>query len=259
MAAPKNPIKAAMAANSMQIGVWIGSGSPVMAEIAGGAGFDWALIDAEHGPSGHDGILAQLQAIAGTQTPVVVRVPVQEDWLLKRVLDMGVQTVLIPMVHTAEQAARAVAACRYPPEGIRGVGAGQARATAYGADADYLATANAEICVIVQAESTEAIGNLEEIAAVEGVDAVFVGPSDLSADMGFAGQENAPEVVAVIEDAFARLKALGKTSCIITFDPGQFAYYRDLGVTFLAVAGDVETLGAGLRQKSSAARQNLAT
>lgn len=249
MPAPKNPIKARMAKNEMQIGVWLGSGSATMAEICGNSGYDWALIDAEHGPSGTDGILAQLQALAGTGTPVVVRVPVQEDWLLKRVLDMGVQTVLVPMVHTAEQAARAVAACKYPPDGIRGVGAGQARATAYGTHEDYLETANDQICVIVQAESVAAVDNIDAIAAVDGVDAVFVGPSDLSADMGFAGQEDAPEVQAVIDHLFQRIKAAGKTSCIISFDPDSFAGYQSAGVTFLAVAGDVERLTSGLRKR----------
>jgi len=169
-------------------------------------------------------------------------VPVGEDWVIKQVLDLGAQTLLVPMVDTAEQADRVVRATRYAPEGVRGLGASVARVSGFGAVADYATTANAEIGVIVQAETRRAIANLDEILAVEGVDCVFIGPADLSADMGYTGNPGAAEVVETIADAVRRIRAAGKAAGIIHYDAAAFGYYAGLGVNFLGVGADVSLL-----------------
>ncbi len=254
MPAPQNRLKSALAERRMQHGVWLSMASPIAAEIAAHAGFDWCLIDAEHGPNDIPLILSQLQAMTGTPTTPVVRVPVGEAHLVKQVLDLGVQSLLIPLIDTAEQAEAAVRASRYPPLGIRGMGAGNARASAYGHFDDYAATANAEICLMVQAESGEAIANIDAIAGTEGVDCVFIGPADLSASMGYPGRPDAPEVVEAIEHSVARIRAAGKAAGIITFDPTEIGRYAGMGVTFLGTGADVATLAKGLRDLASVAR-----
>lgn len=221
--------------------------SGVVAEMASHAGFDWCLIDAEHGPNDLITIQGQLQAMNGAPASAVVRVPVAEDWMLKQVLDLGAQTVLIPMIDTADQAAKAVAACTYPPQGVRGLGSALARASGYNAIADYPATANDQICVMVQVESKMAIENIDAIAATQGVDVVFIGPADLSADMGYLGKTDAPEVEDAIAHAIARIHAAGKVPGIVLFDPADFQRYIDMGVGFLGVGSDVTSLGASLR------------
>lgn len=255
MAAPVNGLKAALAEGRMQIGLWLGMGSTVAAEIAAGAGFDWCLVDGEHAPYDITTIRDQLVAMAGRGAQSVVRVPVGKDWVIKQVLDLGVQSLLVPMVNSADQARAMVRATRYPPGGVRGVGAALARASDYSGVSDYTTTANDQICLIVQAESRAALDNLDAIAGVEGVDAVFIGPADLSADMGFAGQPGAPEVVAAIENAIARIRKAGKAAGIITFDKAEIARYAGLGVTFLGVGGDSTVLAAALRGLAGEARK----
>lgn len=232
---------------SVQYGFWLALGSPYSAEVCATSGFDWLLIDGEHAPNDVPTILSQLQAIAPYPPHVLVRPPVGDPNLIKQLLDIGVQTLLVPMVDTAEQAKAIVAATRYPPAGIRGVGGALARASRWNAIPDYLNQANAEICVVVQVESVTAIKNLDAIAAVDGVDAVFIGPSDLAATMGHLGNPAHPEVLPVIEDAIHRIKAAGKPPGILTFDDPLIARYSELGCRFIAVGADIILLARSVR------------
>ncbi len=242
MPAPLNALKAALEKGEPQYGLWLAMANPMVAEIAGKAGFDWCLIDGEHAPNTLTSIAAQLQALAGTLAHAAVRVPVGEDWILKQVLDLGVQTVVVPMVNTPEQAAQVAAAVRYPNSnpggGTRGMGAVLSRASGYGDIVDYVSSANDQICLLVQIESAQAVDNVDAILATPGVDGVFVGPADLSADMGFVGQPDAPDVVAAMDHVYARTRAAGKIAATITFDETQFQALIDKGVRFLGVGGD---------------------
>lgn len=246
MPAPINTLKAALARGEMQRGVWLNLPGAVPAEMAGQAGFDWCLIDGEHGPWDPAGIRDQLIALAATGTPSVVRVPVAEDWIIKQALDLGVQTLLVPMVNSSEQAHAVVRACRYPPEGTRGMGAMVARAGAYGAIGAYPNSANDQICVLVQAESGAALEDLEAIVAVEGVDGVFIGPADLGADLGYRDDLMNPELWRRIEDGIATIRAGGKAAGIIVSGPEMEARMVAAGVTFLGCGGDAGVLQAGL-------------
>lgn len=247
MAAPENTLKAALRAGRMQRGLWLNLGSVIVTEMAGKAGFDWCLIDAEHGPYAPDALLRQLVALEGTGTAPVVRVPVGRDWVLKQVLDLGAQSVLVPMVETAEQAAGLVRAVRYPPEGIRGMGAGVARASGYGAMPGYAGNANNEICLIVQVESRLALSNIEDICAVEGVDAVFVGPADLGADLGFRDDLGNVKVTNAVAEALSRIVASGKPAGIIGFSAEDLSAYARLGATFLGLGSDATLLAGAMR------------
>jgi 4-hydroxy-2-oxoheptanedioate aldolase len=247
MPAPKNEFKAALQAGRPQIGLWLNTGEALPAEIAASAGFDWLVIDSEHGPNDLRSIIAQLRAIAPSSAEPVVRPPSGETWFIKQLLDAGARTLLIPMVDSAEQAEALVQAVRYPPRGSRGLGAAVARASGFNAIADYAQTADDEICLLVQAETKTAIANLEEIAAVEGVDGVFIGPADLSADMGYLGRIEAPEVQEVIEGAIGRIVAAGKPAGILTFSETLNRRYLDLGASFVAVGADVTELAGALR------------
>jgi len=249
----ENRFKAALAGERMLLGCWLNMGSAVAAEMAGLAGFDWALIDGEHAPYDVAAIIDQLRALAAFDTVPVLRVPVGETWIIKQALDMGAQNLLVPMVDTAEQAAGLVADMRYPPAGRRGMGAAVSRVSGYGANAEYITEANQRVCLIVQAESRMALENLDAIAATDGVDAVFIGPSDLAADMGHTGNANAPEVQAAIKDAIARIQAAGKAAGILDFNPERYATYRAAGVSLLAVAADVSVLRGGLAEIAAAA------
>ncbi len=254
MPAPHNPFKAALAAQQPQIGCWMCFGETIAAELMSTTGFDWLVIDGEHGPNDHRSITDQVRVLDPTISHAVVRVPIGEDWVLKQVLDAGAQTVLVPMVDTGAQAEAIVRACRYAPDGVRGMGGYGARVTQFGAIPDYGTTANAEICVLVQAESRMAIDNLDDILAVDGVDGVFIGPADLSADMGFPGQPEAPEVQAVIKDAITRVAAAGKAPGILTFSMGAAKTYLDLGATFVAVGIDTVVLATAARALSKDAK-----
>ncbi|MEM9585191.1 MAG: HpcH/HpaI aldolase/citrate lyase family protein [Pseudomonadota bacterium] len=242
MAAPKNPFKQALKQGKRQIGCWMSFAEPVTAEIMGTAGFDWLVIDGEHSPNDIRSIRDQLVALAHSPSHPVVRVPVGETWLIKMVLDAGVQTILVPIVESAEQARELVRACRYPPDGLRGVGATATRATLYGSVGDYIQTADQEICLLIQVENRAGIEALDDILKVEGVDGVFIGPADLSTDMGFQGDSAAPEVRAVIADALARIRAAGKAPGILGTNDAARQTYMEMGAQFLAVGIDVMLL-----------------
>ena len=254
-----NPLKQALTEGRMQIGTWLNLGEATAAEIAGQAGYDWCLIDGEHGPYAPTAILAQLRALAPSRAEPVVRVPVGEPWVIKQVMDLGTRSLLIPMVDTAAQAEQMVRATRYAPEGMRGLGATVARASGYGADTTYVDRANDEVCLLVQAETRTALENLDAIAATPGVDAVFIGPADLSADMGHRGNPGHPEVVQAIADATKRIRAAGKAAGIIHYDTANFAYYQELGITFLGTGADATLLRAAMQGNVKAARAALKT
>jgi 4-hydroxy-2-oxoheptanedioate aldolase len=221
-----------------QIGLWVGLADPVCAEICAGAGFDWLLIDAEHAPNDLRSILAQLQAVAPYPAHPIVR-PVSGDvQLIKQLLDIGAQTLLVPMVESAEQAKLLVAAMRYPPAGIRGVGAALARASQWNRVANYVHDANDQMCLLVQVETRPGLENLDAIAAVEGVDGIFIGPADLSAALGHLGNPGHPDVRQAIEDAIRRIRASGRAAGILTSDEAQARNYLSLGCMFLAVGLD---------------------
>lgn len=226
-------------------GMWVCSGSPVVAEICAGAGLDWLLIDMEHAPNGLESVLAQLQAVAAYPTTPVVRVPANDPVLLKQVLDLGAQTVLVPMVASAEEARAAVEAVRYPPLGRRGVGSALSRSARWNRVDGYLADAGSHVSLLVQVETAEAVDAAGEIAAVEGVDGVFVGPSDLAASMGLLGQQTHPDVVAAVLRAFAAVREAGKPVGVNAFDPNAAQQYLDEGASFVLVAADVAMLARG--------------
>ncbi|MDT3330460.1 HpcH/HpaI aldolase/citrate lyase family protein [Microbacterium sp. KSW-18] len=226
-------------------GIWVCSGSPLVAEICAGAGLDWLLIDMEHSPNGLESVLAQLQAVAAAAVTAVVRVPIGDVVTIKQVLDLGAQNILVPMVDTAAQAAELVAAVRYPPRGRRGVGSALARSARWNRVEDYLADADRHVSLFVQVETVEGVRNAAEIAAVDGIDGVFVGPSDLAASMGLLGAQTHPDVVAAVLDAFAAVRASGKPVGVNAFDPDAAQRYLDEGASFVLVGADVTLLARG--------------
>lgn len=236
--APTNRFKARLKAGETQWGLWSSLASPVAAEALSLTGFDWMLFDTEHSPVEVAGLQPVLQAAAVGTASAVARPAWNDKVLIKKMLDIGVQTLLIPFIETPEEAALAVRATRYPPEGIRGV-AGSTRASRYGTATDYLKTANEEICVLVQIETANALARLEEIAAVDGVDGVFIGPSDLSASMGHLGAPGAAPVQDAIRDAAARVNAAGKAAGILATNGADALRYHGWGYRF--VAGGVDT------------------
>lgn len=234
-----------LAERSPLIGMWICSGSPVVAELCAGAGFDWLLIDAEHSPNGFESIAAQLQATTGYAPATVVRPAALDAVVIKQYLDLGVQNLLIPMIDTAAQAEAAVAAMRYPPRGVRGVGAALARAARWGRDADYLHQAEETLSLVVQIESTEAVQNLDDILQVEGIDGIFIGPSDLAASMGHLGRAEHPEVIAVVERCIETAASAGVPVGVNAFKHEIARRYLDLGANFILVGADVSILARG--------------
>lgn len=247
MAAPLNSFKRALADGERQIGCWVGLADGYAAEIMGTAGFDWLVIDGEHAPNDIRSLRDQLIALQASDSHPVVRLPVGETWMVKQALDIGAQTILVPMVESAEQAAELVRACTYPPHGTRGVGAALARATQYSSVSDYIPTADAQICLLVQVENRAGIAALDDILAIDGVDGVFIGPADLAADLGYGGNAGAPEVQAVIADALARIKAAGKAPGILGVTEQATQGYLDMGAQFLAVGIDVLILAQTAR------------
>jgi 2-keto-3-deoxy-L-rhamnonate aldolase RhmA len=252
MELPRNAFKRAIAEGRRQIGFWLSLGSAAVAEVVAGTGYDWVMIDTEHAPNDLENVIDQLRVLEGSTSPVV-RPAWNDPVLIKRLLDAGAPTLLVPFVRNAEEAARAVAATRYPPRGIRGVATSQ-RASRWGQRSDYLEKYDEELCVIVQLETRSSIGALEEIAAVPGVDALFVGPSDLAADLGHLGETGHPEVQAAIADAIVRGRRAGKPMGTFAPAPQDARRYLDLGVTFVAVGADAGVLGRGAESLAKAFR-----
>jgi 4-hydroxy-2-oxoheptanedioate aldolase len=248
MQTPINTFKQALRENRAQIGLWLGLAGGYSTEICAGAGFDWLLIDGEHSPNDLRTILHQAQIIAGYPgTHAIARVPMGHgnvgQALIKQYLDIGIQTILVPMVDTPAQAKELVRSMRYPPDGVRGMGG--ARASRWGLYPNYGKEANAQVCLLVQAETREAIDNLDAIAAIDGVDGVFIGPADLSAAFGHVGNPGHPEVQKLIEDGIARIRKAGKAAGILTTDEALSRRYLDLGATFVAVGLDNNILVRG--------------
>lgn len=226
MQMPTNDFKHRLLAGEVMTGIWLDLASPYATELAATAGFDWLLLDGEHAPNDLQSLLGQLQAVAPYDSQPVVRPPSGDPVLIKQYLDIGVQNFLIPMVESAEQAAALVAATRYPPEGIRGMGSMLARASRWGKIEDYLEKADDEVCLILQVENPGALGEIEAIAAVEGVDGIFIGPADLSAAMGYRSKPGHPEVVSALESAIVRIRTAGKAAGIITLDEQAATWMR---------------------------------
>ncbi|MBS7701269.1 HpcH/HpaI aldolase/citrate lyase family protein [Chelatococcus sp. YT9] len=239
MPAPANPFKAALVARLRQTGLWLALGNALSAELVARVGYDWLVIDLEHAPNDLRSAVAQMQAIAPYPVEAVIRPPIGETWMLKQLLDGGARTFLIPMVESAAQARDLVAAVRYPPHGVRGVGAALARASGFGDIGDYLKTANDEICLLTQIESARGVAAIEDIAAIEGVDGLFIGPADLAADLGYLGQPGHEAVRVAVCDALRRIKAAGKPAGILTSDPELLKLYTAAGADFVAIGSDV--------------------
>lgn len=237
-----NHFKRALQEKRPQIGLWLGLCSNYSAELLAGTGFDWLLIDGEHAPNNVQTVLGQLQAVAPYRSHPVVRPPWNDAVIIKQLLDVGAQTLLIPMIQNAEQALQAVRATRYPPHGVRGVGSALARASRWNRIPNYLQQADSQMCVLVQIETREAMKNLDAILLVEGVDGVFIGPADLSADMGFAGDPQHPEVQQVIDDAIVLISAAGKAPGILTSQQELAQHYLASGALFVAVGVDTTLL-----------------
>jgi 4-hydroxy-2-oxoheptanedioate aldolase len=255
MQTPQNAFKRRLLAKELQIGLWCSLGSNIAAEIVGDSGFDWMLLDTEHAPNEPPDVLAQLQAFAVGTAQVVVRPAWNDAVLIKRLLDIGAQSLLVPFVQNADEARRAVAACRYPPAGIRGITTG-GRASRYGRATSYLKEADQQVCLLVQAETLGAIERIPEIAAVDGVDGVFVGPADLSASMGHIGNPLHPEVQHAIETAAMRINDAGKVAGILTGVEADARRYIVWGYRFVAVGTDIgllarnaDALAAAFRKK----------
>jgi 4-hydroxy-2-oxoheptanedioate aldolase len=238
MDVPVNRFKRAIRDGKTQFGLWVALADAGCAEICAGAGFDWLLLDGEHGPNDLRTLLAQLQAVAPYNSQPIIRLRVGDTHLIKQVLEIGVQSLLIPMVESAEQAVALVEAMQYPPAGVRGVGSVLARSSRWNRIPDYLKRAGEEICLLVQIETRRGVENLRDIAAVPGVDGIFIGPADLSASMGHIGEINHPDVLATIDRCIAAVRGAGKAPGILAFDDKLIKHYRDAGCVFIAVGAD---------------------
>lgn len=248
---PVNHFKQRLRSGKAQIGLWLGLADAYCAELAANAGFDWLLIDGEHAPNDLRGMLSQLQAVAPYPGHPVIRPVIGDTALIKQVLDIGAQTLLVPMVESAEQARQLVKAIHYPPTGIRGVGSALARASRWNSIPGYLDHADEQMCLLVQIENREGLANLEAIAAVDGVDGVFIGPADLSAAMGHRGNPGHPEVQAAIEQAIVQIQKAGKAAGILSADEKLARRYIELGAAFVAVGVDTTMLMRGLQTLAS--------
>ncbi|WP_271274263.1 4-hydroxy-2-oxoheptanedioate aldolase [Aliamphritea hakodatensis] len=255
---PVNTFKQGLKGDQPLWGLWLGLPDSSCAEILAGAGFDWLLIDGEHAPFELGSTMRHLQAMAPYPVSAIVRPEEGRTALLKRLLDIGAQTLLIPMCDTAEQARELVQAVKYPPQGIRGLGSSLARAAKWNNVPGYLQKANDEICLIVQAETTTAMENLAEIAAVDGVDAVFIGPSDLSASMGHVGNPDHPDVVAAIEQGIAIINAAGKAAGLLCINPAKANDYVAKGARFVGIGVDTLLLGNAARQLAKSFKNGTA-
>ena len=242
MQTPQNPFKRALKEGRQQYGFWLGLANPVSAEICGHCGYDWLLIDAEHAPNDMHTIQMQLLAIGNTPSHPVLRIVEGNTALIKQVLDMGAQSLLVPMVDTAEQAKSVVSAVRYPPNGVRGVGTALSRGARWNIAENYLQLADQEICVLIQVESVKALENLDEILAVEGIDGVFVGPADLAATMGHLGNPGHPDVVSAVKGAIATIRAAGIAPGILVTSKALAKTYEQQGAQFIALGVDTVAL-----------------
>ncbi|MFV3382143.1 4-hydroxy-2-oxoheptanedioate aldolase [Pseudomonas sp. NY15354] len=256
---PINTFKQRLQRGETQIGLWLGLADPYCAELAANAGFDWLLIDGEHAPNDLRSLLGQLQAIAPYPSQAVIRPVIGDTALIKQVLDIGAQTLLVPMVESADQAQALVRAMRYPPSGVRGVGSALARASRWNTIPGYLDHADAQMCLLVQIENREGLANLDAICAVEGVDGVFIGPADLSAAMGHRGNPGHPEVQAAIEDAIVRIRGAGKAAGILSADQTLARRYIELGAAFVAVGVDTTVLMRGLQALMGSFKEGAAS
>jgi 4-hydroxy-2-oxoheptanedioate aldolase len=237
--------RAALAGPGPVTGMWVASGSPLCAEICAGSGLDWLLIDGEHAPNDVRSILAQLQAVAPYPVTPVVRPPAGDPVLIKQLLDVGAEVLLIPMVESGAQARALVTATRYPPQGIRGVGSALARASRWNRTGDYLPRAGDTVSVLVQVESRAGLDAIADIAAVDGIDGIFLGPADLAASLGHLGEQDHPAVVAAVEDAIAAVTGAGKAAGVNAFPPDLARRYLGAGARFILVGADVTLLARG--------------
>jgi hypothetical protein len=242
-------------ATNPQIGMWVSSGSEVAAEIIASAGFDWLLIDGEHSPYSLEKIANLLRATDAYGIKQVVRVPVNDTAIIKQYLDLGAQNLMVPMVDSVAEAKKAVAAMHYPPRGVRGVGSALARSSRWNAVDNYLGIASETVSLIVQIESKQAVDQAEEIAALDGVDAIFVGPSDLAASMGYLGQQTHPEVLAAVERTFAAARNHNKPVGVNAFLTEQAQAYLKQGARFVLVGADVQQLALASRKLAAEFRQ----
>lgn len=257
MPAPHNPFKAAIAKGEMQLGCWLGLAEPYLAEISGAAGFDWVVVDAEHAPNDLRSITAQLQVLEGSHSHAVVRPPIGETWVLKQLLEAGTQSILVPMVESAGQARELVRAVTYPPSGTRGVGAALGRSSRFASIPDYLTTADDQICLMVQIESRAGVAALDEILEVERIDGVFIGPSDLAADMGYLGELNNPDVRETVLECVRKIVAADVPAGILTMDESLQIECAELGARFIATEIDVTLFANGMRRSAHAAAERL--
>ena len=249
----RNDFKHRLLAGESQVGLWCTLPGGFVAEVLAGAGFDWVMYDTEHSPSDPTDVIAQLQAAAAYPASALVRPAWNDAVLIKRLLDAGAQTILVPFVQTAEEAEAAVRAVRYPPRGVRGV-SGVSRATRWGRIEGYAERADEEICLLVQVETTEAVGRIEEIAAVDGIDGLFVGPSDLAASMGMIGRAGHPDVAAAVLEAIRRITAAGKPAGVLTLDPAFARRCIEAGSTFTGVGLDASLLAGAADALASSFR-----
>ncbi|MEM7208086.1 MAG: 4-hydroxy-2-oxoheptanedioate aldolase [Pseudomonadota bacterium] len=252
MQTPVNQFKKALKTGEVQYGLWLAMADAYSTEIAAGAGFDWLLIDAEHAPNDVRTTLSQLQAIAAYTSSPIVRPVEGNAALIKQLLDIGAQSLLIPMIESAAQAEEMVKAIHYPPAGVRGVGAAIARASNWNRDGDYHHHAHEHICLLLQIESLAGLRNLDEILAVDGVDGIFIGPADLAASLGFIGQSGHPQVQAAISEAMEKIRASGKAIGILTTEPELAKRYTENGATFIGVGVDALVLTQSLSNLISA-------
>lgn len=253
---PRNAFKAALKAGKKQIGMWVSIPDGGVVELLAGCGYDWLMIDTEHSPMDAVATMPLMQAAAPYPVSTVVRPGWNDPVEIKKLLDCGAQSLLIPYVQNADEAAAAVAATRYPPQGIRGM-AGTTRATRYGAVKDYATRAPEEICVLVQVETAEALEQIESIAAVEGVDGIFIGPADLAASMGYPGQGSHPEVKAAVIDAVKRIAAAGLPAGVLSLDPVMLDAVHEAGGKFIAVDVDMVLLRREAVAKAAAWRDKI--
>ena len=241
----RNAFKAAIRAGRLQRGIWCSMSDPLAAEMMAGCGFDWMLFDCEHSPMDPIRVLSMAQAVAPYPVSALARPSCLNAAEIKRLLDIGIQTLVVPYVQNEKEAAEAASAVAYPPAGIRGV-AGMTRATGFARIEGYHARAREEICLIIQAETVEALGRIEAMAAVEGIDGIFIGPADLATSMGHPGQASHPEVIEAVLDGIRSIRAAGLPAGLLTLDPAFGQRAIEAGVTFIAEDLDLVALKRGL-------------